>query len=352
MNNESSLKEAKIGVCFNPYNPEHPAFRRRIGYYLKSRGLRWERADFRKSYDVVLIHHSGDLTKWKSYNKGKVVLDYNDDYLAGRITGFKGFGRGLAKFVSGRWSSLVLNYKAAYKSMIQRADAIVCCTEAQRVDVLAAGKKVFRILDMQSDANWRIKGDYVAGRPFNIVWEGLPMFDGLRSIRDVIRKVGIDDGCALHLVTALVKYRHLENYWERPTKDEIARALPFRNVWLYEWNSVLFTRIVTACDLGVIPIDMGDPLWVSKPANKLLFFWRMGMPVLVSRTPAYQEMMEACGLDMTCGSQEEWLEKLQLYMGDGEARRAAGERGLAFAQENYSEEKQLAQWDEVLRSVL
>jgi glycosyltransferase involved in cell wall biosynthesis len=352
MKHQEMLKRVKIGVCLTPFIPEAPAFRRRFGYYLKCRGLTWELADYHKPYDVVLVHHSGDLTKWQRYTKGKIIFDYNDDYLGRKMTGVRNIGRGLAKFLSGRWSKLVLDYRAAYRGIMRRAEAIVCATEAQRAQALALCSNVHKLFDMQADAHWQVKEEYASSTPFNLVWEGLPSFAGLQSLSGVIQNVQQRHPCALHLVTALTGYRYLENMGKFSTKEEVAKQLPFKNVWLYEWNSILFTKIVTACDLGIIPIDMNDPFWVSKPANKLLFFWRMGMPTLVSGTPEYRAMMNAAGIDMACEAEEEWLVKYDAYINDEGARRAAGQRGLAFVREHFSEEKQLAQWDQVLDSVL
>ena len=346
------LESAKIGVCIQPFSPNMPAFRRRFGYYLKRRGLTWELADYNKRYDVVLVHHSGDLTKWKSYANGKIIFDYNDDYLALKLNGIKSIGRGLAKFASRRWSGLRLDYRMAYREIMKRADATVCCTEAQRAQAVPLCRNVHKILDLQADPNWSVKKDYTPGAPFNLVWEGLPDFAGLQGLTGVIQNVQQRYSCALHLVTALTGFRYLENICRFSTKDVVANRFPFKDVWLYEWNSILFTRIVTACDLGIIPINMNDPFWVGKPANKLLFFWRMGMPALVSATPAYNEMMTASGVDMACESEAEWLAKLDVYMNDESLRRGAGQRGLAFVNEHFSEEKQLAQWDRVLDSVL
>lgn len=346
------LKSVKIGVELQPFTPEMPAFRRRFGCYLKRRGLPWELADYNKRYDLVLVHHSGDLTKWKNYAHGKIIFDYNDDYLAINLDGVKALARGLAKFVSRRWSNLVLDYRVAYREMMKRADAMVCCTEAQRAQALPLCQNVHKILDIQADDNWKIKEEYVSSTPFNLVWEGLPSFAGLQSLSGVIQNVQMRCPCALHLITALSGYRHLENIRKFSVKDEVAKLLPFNNVWLYEWNPILFTKIVTACDLGIIPINMNDPFWVGKPANKLLFFWRMGMPTLVSGTPEYKAMMSAAGIDMICESEDEWVAKLDVYINDESIRRAAGQRGLAFVREHFSEEKQLAQWDQVLESVL
>ncbi|HZM06649.1 MAG TPA: hypothetical protein VFC44_26920 [Candidatus Saccharimonadales bacterium] len=346
------LKNIKIGVCLQPFTPEMPAFRRRFGCYLERRRLAWEPADYNKRYDVVLVHHSADLTKWKNYANGKLIFDYNDDYLAIKMDGIKTIGRGLAKFVTRRWSKLVMDYRMAYRDMMKAAAATVCATEAQRAQASPLCKNVHKILDLQADANWTVKGEYASGTPFNLVWEGLPAFDGLQSLNGIIPNVQQRHPCALHLVTALTGYRHLQNMGKFSTKDEVANLLPYNNVWLYEWNSLLFTRIVTACDLGIIPINMNDPFWVSKPANKLLFFWRMGMPTLVSGTPEYKAMMSAAGVDMACENEGDWLAKLDIYLNNESVRRAAGQRGLAFVTEHFSEEKQLAQWDQVVESVL
>jgi hypothetical protein len=346
------LKSVKIGVELQPFTPEMPAFRRRFGYYLKCRRLTWERADYKKRYDVVLVQHAGDLTKWKNYAHGKIIFDYNDDYLAVKMDGVKAIGRGLAKFVSRRWSNFVLDYRVAYREMMKRADAMVCCTEAQRAQALPLCRNVHNILDLQADANWTLKKEYVSTTPFNLVWEGLPDFAGLQSLSGVMHNVQQSRPCAFHLVTALVQYRHLGLMGKRSSREVVDKLLPFHNVWLYEWNPILFTKIVTACDLGIIPIKMNDPFWVGKPANKLLFFWRMGMPALVSGTPEYKAMMRAAGIDMICESEDEWVAKLDVYINDESIRRAAGQRGLAFVQEHFSEDKQLAQWDQVLESVL
>ena len=37
---------------------------------------------------------------------------------------------------------------------------------------------------------------------------------------------------------------------------------------------------------------MNDPMMVGKPKNKLLLFWRMGLPTLVSAIPSYKRAMQ------------------------------------------------------------
>lgn len=341
----------KIGWAIPNASLDEPAYRRRFGYYLKQRGLSWEIADIKKSYDLMVIHHSADLTAWHHYDRAKIILDYNDDYLSAYGPDFKSIGRGLAKYLVRHWSKLELDYRNAYIKMMRRASAIVCCTDIQEAQARQYCSNVHQIADMQSDPDWVSKKHYDAGTTFNVVWEGLPSFDGLKTLLPVLRTFQNNYNCALHLITALKHGKYLRDIVQIHTKDEITRQMNLKRVFLYEWNPYLFSHIATACDLAIIPIDMQKPFWVSKPANKLLFFWRMAMPTLVDPTPAYNKVMDLCGLDMVCHSPDEWLGKLDRFFLDKEARQTAGIQAKIFVDEHYGEKKLLAKWDAVLASV-
>ena len=342
----------KIGWAIANESLDIPAYRRRFGFYLKRRNLTWEIADINKSYDLVVVHHSADITAWRNYSKAKIILDYNDDYLSESMRNFRSIGRGGAKFLFRHWSKLEFDFRSAYIKMMQRADAIVCCTDAQESHARQYCTNVFQILDMQCDPDWVTKENYDSGSISNLVWEGLPGFDGLRTFAPTLLSLRTKHNCALHLITSLKHGKFLRNIFQVHTKDEIKKALDLQNIYLYEWNSHLFSHIVSACDIAVIPIDMRQPFWVFKPGNKLLFFWRIGMPTLVDATPSYIKLMDECGLDMTCRSQEEWLDKLEIYLNDKEKRKFVGKKAKYFVDRNYSNDQLLSQWDHVLLSIL
>lgn len=342
----------KIGWAITNASLDVPAYRRRFGYYLKRREISWEIADINKSYDLVVVHHASDITAWKDYDKAKIIMDYNDDYLSGARQDVKDFGRGLAKFLLRQWSKLELDYKKAYTKMMARADAIVCCTDATEAQARQYCSNVHQILDMQSDPDWVSKKNYDSGSTFNLLWEGLPGFEGLKTLAPILRTFQNKHNCALHLITALKHGKYLRDVVQIHTKDEITSQLNLKQVFLYEWNPYLYSHIATACDLAIIPIDMRIPFLVSKPSNKLIFFWRIGMPTLVDPTPAYVKLMDESGLDMVCHSQDEWMGKLDRFFLDKEARQTAGVKAKMFVDEHYSEKKLLAKWDAVLASLL
>lgn len=349
-----ALRNLSIGWATGGYSLQQPSHRRKLLYYAKVRGLRFEIAEnVEKAYDVVFVSLGADVTQWARYRKGKVIFDLSDALLheAQRLTP-KVALRGLAKWVTRQHRFLRLSYTQALKAMLRRADAVFCSTEEEKRLIEAVNGNVHILLDFHTDDVTVVKSSYAAGEPFNLVWEGLTPPSGFQSVMSVFETMKRRRPFALHLITDIKSGRFLNTYLPVHTKDTMEKLFPFEDVYLYEWNRHLFSRIATGCDLGVIPIPMDKPFWVGKPANKLLLLWRMGIPVLTSATPAYIKVMHECGLDMTCASLEEWESKLELYMTDESARREAGLRAKAFAEAEYGEEKLLARWDEMLGSIL
>ena len=155
----------------------------------------------------------------------------------------------------------------------------------------------------------------------------------------------------IHAITDLQYGRYLNGrFIRRSTQDEARKICP--NIFLYAWNERTFAAIASNCDLALIPIPLHDPLCAGKPENRLLLFWRMAMPVLVSATAAHTRAMKGSGLAMSCTTQEEWESSLEYYISNEQARKFAGQRGKAFVEERHSEERNLALWDDALDSVL
>ena len=246
---------------------------------------------------------------------------------------------------------LQLDHWKAIEAMCRRADAVVCTTEEQKRDISRFCSNVHIILDAHSVVIRTVKRDYAANQPFRLVWEGMPQTLGsLKLIQPVLEKLQQRYQIELHLVTDLKYYRYLSRYG-RSSTEEVARRI-FPHVKLHAWKENDCAKIICSCDLAVIPLSLADPFAAGKPENKLLLFWRMGMPVVASATPAYVRAMSGAGLPMACASAVQWEAALERYLGDESARREAGERSLAYAEAHYGEEKILALWDELFSSLL
>ena len=343
----------KLRIGYLPYSKdyERPGDKRRFVYYANKRNLNFEIADPSKKYDLVVLSQSADLSVWYRYDLGgaKIVYDAIDSYLSIPRNEIKGRLRGLAKYISGKNKYLKLNYWKSIESMCLRADAVICSTKEQANDIKPFCNNVHQILDIH-DVYQGVKNDYKTGKVFNIVWEGLGdnAFQ-LKFLKSIFAELEKKHEIALHCVTDLSYLKYLGKFNKIYTSD-VVKGLSKR-VYLYEWNEIMASEVIRNCDLAVIPVDLTKPLAKGKPENKLLLFWRIGVPVITSATPAYDRAMKKAGLDMTCSNKEEWLDMLDKYIMSHESRQVSGIAGKRMVDESYSQNDTLKQWDEVFESI-
>jgi glycosyltransferase involved in cell wall biosynthesis len=330
-----------------------PGDRYRFCYYAEKRNIAFEIADPSERYDLLVVSSGADLSVWRRYPKGnaRIVFQYINSYLAESSAGPRKVFRGLAKFLMRQNRHLLLDYCDGIRNMCQHADTVVCATVEQQRQVSEFCRNIHLILDFCEPLARSTKNNYATGEVFNFVWQGFP--ENVRffsEIRDVLKRIQRSRKVAFHLITNLEYGQYLERQVGKRRTLEVARRL-LDNVYLYSWNEDLCSSIITACDLALIPLPLRDPLEAGKPENKLLLFWRLGMPTIVSSSPAYARAMRQCGLAMYCQTDQEWEDTLLAYIADEEARREAGQKGKAFVQELYSERRMLEQWDTVFSSV-
>jgi hypothetical protein len=346
------LTDARIG--YDPYSPacDLPGDRRRFAFYARTRELRFDVVgEASRDHDLVVVSATADITSWARADPSvKIVYDLVDSYLALPRWAPASLGRGIMKRVSGETRRLAWDYRGAIEAMCRRADAVVCTTEEQRAAIGACCPNVHIVLDHHGPEARLRKQDYDAHRPFRLVWEGLPYtLPAFAELRGPLERVGRRHEIELHLVTDLEFRRYARRFGRWRTADFAGRYV--EGAQLHEWNVDTLAERVTSCDLAVIPALLDDPMFAGKPENKLLLFWRMAMPALVSATPAYRRAMNAAGLDMTAAGEEDWERLLERFIADPEARADAGRRGAHFTDEQHSDARLLERWDAVFRSV-
>lgn len=339
-------------VGYVPYTTQFtaPGDRRRFVHYARRRGIDFEIAEPDKDYDVVVLSERADISVWAEWRGGKVVYDLIDSYLAIPRGDFKGRLRGVAKYVFGQSRSLQVDYWRAVADMCRRADAVVCTTAEQKRDIEPYCENAHIVLDMQSMVVAAPKANYDAHSPFRLVWEGLPgTLSSLEVLAPVLARVAAHLPIELVVITDRQYYRHLGVIGRARADERVGKLFPGAR-WI-EWNEGDLASRITECDLAVIPLNLGDPFASGKPENKLLLFWRLGMPVLASATPAYRRAMAMAGLDLLCTGNDEWERRLFQLASDAALRREAGSMGRAHAEAHFSEERLLSAWDAVFHSI-
>ncbi|HWY43219.1 MAG TPA: hypothetical protein VNX66_06975 [Candidatus Sulfotelmatobacter sp.] len=318
------------------------------------RNIAFEIADPSERYDLLVLSAGADLSTWRRYPKKdtKIVFQYINSYLSEAFGSPKRVFRGLAKFLVRQNRYLLVDHCSGIREMCQLADAVVCTTLEQQRDVSEFCTNTHLILDSYEPLVRSSKLDYSGSEIANLVWQGFP--ENIRffaEIRDVLKRVQKSRKLAFHIVTNLEYGQYLGRRVRKRRALEVARGF-LDNVYLYEWNEDTCSSIITACDLALIPIPLGDGFEAGKPENKLLLFWRLGMPTVVSATPAYSRAMRKCGLAMDCRTATEWEKALLALLGNEEARRQAGQKGKSFAEKYFGEERILEQWDVLFSSLL
>jgi glycosyltransferase involved in cell wall biosynthesis len=252
--------------------------------------------------------------------------------------------------VSRQHRQLQPDYWKAIHNMCRRSDAVVCASEAQRSHILRFCDNVHVVPDTHYAAGSDVKKDYAAAAPVKLVWTGLPSnIVGLRQMRGVLRDLSRRHAIQMHVVTASDGFRFLNKWWKVPSTELVKRTLD--QAIVHAWDAKTAAKIITECDIAVIPIDLRDPMAAGKSQNKLIFLWRMGMPVVTSATPAYTRAMEEAGMSLTCRDNAEWIATLEKLMLDEAVRRDAGVRGRQYALRHFSEAQVHGKWDGVFRSI-
>lgn len=346
-----SLTDARIG--YTPYRPnlDSPADRRRFAWYATHRGLTFEHAQPGAKLDLVVVTATADLPLWRREPRAsKIVFELIDSYLAIPRFDMQALGRGIAKHIAGETSRLAPSYRTALVRMCRRADAVVCTTREQQAHIQGLCPNVHVVLDHHDEVTTQVKEDYSLRTPPTIVWEGLPYTIGaLRDLAPVINALHTRQRICLRVLTDPVYYR----YARRFRRTEIVPMLrsTFNAVEFVAWDRSTLASEVTSSDIAVIPARLTDPLSAGKPENKLLLFWRMGMPTVTAATPAYRRAMREAGLDLTSETHPEWISRLEELLASEPARQTAGKLGLHFATSAQSTDLLIRRWDDVFRSI-
>lgn len=340
--------------AYEPMSSDHnaPGDRRRFVFWATRRGVRLAVAEPGVAADITVLSERADPVRWASVPRARtrIVLDLVDAYLAPERS-FRAAGRGVFKWVVGDMSRPVTSFRRALQQLCRRADAIVCASEEQAELARPFNGNVHVILDSLSELGDPVGArDRADGAELRLLWEGLPEnLAHFREIREPLRALGRRFDLRLAAVSALQTPRVGGRLFQKPTAEVARRFVP--SAVVHAWSIASLRQAAAASDVAVIPLSSSSPFARLKPETKLLGFWRLGVPTLTSRTPAYLRCMNRAGLDLTCETPKDWEEKLTRLASDSEARRRSRDAGLSYVREFHSDEDLLRRWDTAFASV-
>ena len=347
------LGDARIGYAGYSRDFRAPGDRRRFVAYARLKGIPFEYADLRRPYGLAYVTYSSDLPGWiaRKRREGdglKLVFELIDAYFT-ETGAARRYLKGTARRLLGTDSRLSPDLRRTLIGACEAADAVICSTEEQRETILRNNPNVFISFDHFGDELGPPKADYSRSGKLRIVWEGQSTtLPNLQVIREPLND--LRDKVELHIVTDPFIHRYFGRFGTYPAMDALKGIECDRH--FHPWQRETFSRLVTGCDLAVIPIDRSNALWWGKPENKLVLLWQLGMPVLATATPVYRRAMEAAGVEMACATAADWGAQLERLIGAGEGVfRKIGSQCRTFAERAYSTGEFVRRFDDAFAAI-
>lgn len=345
---------SKYKIGYVPYSNDlsQPGDRRRFPHFAKRKNIDFEVANFHKKYDLIILTAPGNLGEWLRYkrkNPETIFIFEMVDSLIFSPDIYSRFFKGIGRFLFGKDSRLYLNYRQLIVKWIQISDMVLCSSREIRSKILQWNQNVIVSLDYLEGEYRSVKKEFEIYGKVKLVWEGqgsvLPHF---LSYKELFKQ--INSYCELHIITT-EKYSLFGGVDKRDTK-KMLRKLPINTIF-HKWDINTNDTIIGQCDCGIIPLNRKHLFGWHKPANKLISFWFVGLPTIVSDTPAYKELMDKAGDSLYCSNIEDWVKKIALLKDMASAEREnISKRNLQFVQENYSNDAMDKVWEEMFERVI
>ncbi len=347
----STTASQSIGYVPHGPNLDRPMDRRRFPRYAEMRNLSFDVVAGWEDHEVIVLTPAADVTHWVDASRARsIIVDFPDAYLDER-KGAKRAVRGLAKWVAGESRRPVLSYLRAFERLLERADAVVCSTEEQAVNISAYTGNVHPILDLHGEFDF-VPPTVRKSDRFEVVWEGLTAtLPAVQQVLPALRSLARSQPLRLHLVTDLEAPKYMNRFVVRQTEKMVAGW--GIDIQVHKWTVDTLNEVARSSDLAIVPVDLTDSLAVGKPENRMRIFWRLGLPVVVSKNPAHERAAELAGLGnlVLCSTAEDWEATLVQLSSRSDLRLEVALAGQAAARTSYSDESRAVRWDRVIDSV-
>lgn len=349
----------KVGIIPVSRDLSHPADRRRIFYFLNKFGVDYDIAQYNKHYTHVYITIGADLSLWSNYlvqwdksiSRPRLIFDFCDDLLTASF--LHDHLRSCYFFISGKNKRFNFSYKKTILKMISCADIVVCGSTEQKLklDKIHANVVIVRDFFGADIHNKKVNYALRSGKELNIFWEGLShgnieIFRKLREIVDSIHEYKIH----LHIVTDPVYCRIGSKFFCKSTFCVLSDIFKGSDAkfHLYDWTTTTFSAIASSCDFAIVPIPQNSTMR-SKPENKMLLLWQLGLPVVASDTESYSRVMTNAELKYIARTPLDWKGMILELASSIENRKDYMRRAQNYLDCFCSESVILSSWNKIFK---
>ena len=247
----------------------------------------------KEQYDLIFCAGSGDINlAIKLRQSGKpLIYDYANHYLV-EDNFYKNIFRPIYFSLHKRHKYCFKNFKNSIIRIIRNSDAVICSSHQQELYIKSKinyynTTVLTDFFEFDFPFLFRRECDLKAENKNALFWEG--QAENLINFKSINKMIFEKE--SMNLVTDL-SYR--DGLFRRSTKLYCDRI--FKNYNLLNWNQSNVTHLSQKSDIAIIPIDTNIPIYYAKPENKVILMFLLGLPVITSSIPSYQNILCRTGI--------------------------------------------------------
>lgn len=336
-------------IFYDPYSTDssHTSDRRRLHIALRCLQFAIEKNEC--NVDVYLATPLTNLDKLKKLPGGtKIVLDIVDGYVVEEVGIVRDYLRYFSRVGIKSFARKPRKFSKAIQELCISSDLITVASQEQAKILRKFNPNVCFIWDCHDefgDPKFAQKKNKYDG--FNIFWEGMSVtIFHFKECLIELRKFLIKTKSTLHIVANPNHFRFGNRFFRKSTLKLIHEIFGTSQefVIFHEWSVSKIKEVSQFCDFGVIPLLEEDSFGRFKPENKLLLFWRLGLPTLFSNSNAYNAISHELNLEHFSVAKGEWARKLDWLSGDLANQSNELKRATTMLQQKHNKVNIEEQW--------
>ena len=341
----------KLRIAYFPLSADlqHPGDRRRIVRWARARKHQIQIGDT-KNCDLVVLSQGSEFPITKLDPKIPKVIDLIDSFGLRNSLG-EDLARGVLKNVPNMSKGRHFTYSKFVLSRVSLADAVVCSSEEQADFLIQYNPNVFPILDSHDEiperTNWPIK----ERKKINLFWEGQPFTVPPLSIFEFSTS-HLAAGYHFNMVSDLEYFKFLRRFRKERSLDLIARTIPSYSHRLLSWSIRNLIEFANSSDIAVIPVNNKKQIQLFKPENRLMVMFRLGIPVVCSRTPSHLRVEQKLGIKITAKTSIDWRNLIEELWSSEELSHHLVNEGKLYLQRFHNDAVLFKKWDTAVFSIV
>lgn len=333
----------------------HIADRRRIGLWINRSDFVVKNAGGSDINIHILTPFSDPILLDKLPSDTRIILDLVDGYLTDKPHLVKDILRYFLRTSKFRALLKPKRFSTSLENVCSKVDLVVVASNEQAAVVERLNPNVLVIRDCHDELGPPLQvRDFKQSDNFNVFWEGLGFT--LFHFREIASELGLfllKTNSLLHLVTNENFPKYGDKFGTIRTRDLVKDifGLAANHVVIHKWTQEKVIEVALNSDFGIIPINEKDQFARLKPENKLLIYWRLGLPTLFSDTPSYLRVAKAANVTGFSVQSGEWGHKLGELASTKESRVKNMGDVRSYLLQTHSKQVILRQWKVALESL-